>query len=177
MIDIDIDIDIDGLTNCLIERATGREVETSISRATLSDVKGLKGAGWKFDWAKPIKVGQEVYKLTLQDDIEIQGMLALKNDKELSATYLSLIENNSNNIGTLGKYKGVGAHLAAIGCKRSFDYGYGGYAYFDAKTQLVAHYKKELGAMQIGQSQRMRITEAAAKILIDKYKLGDWRAK
>ena len=50
-----IEIEIDALTPCLIERATGLEVQTSHSLADKLEMAGLKRAGWLFDWTKPFE--------------------------------------------------------------------------------------------------------------------------
>ena len=165
------DIKIDGLTNCLLDRKTGEECTPAVARASLDDVAGLKKDGWKFDWTKCIKDGNEVYKVTLSGDNVIQGLTAIQNDSKNSAVHMVLLENNPKNIGESGTYQGVGAHLAAVACKKSADYGHGGFVYFDAKNALIKHYEDTLGAIKIG-AQRMVIEEKPAKKLIDKYKLG-----
>lgn len=50
---MEIDIEIDGLTNCLVKRATGEECDTQyrlISKTiTKADATKLKEEGWLFD--------------------------------------------------------------------------------------------------------------------------------
>ena len=90
--------------------------------------------------------------------------------------YQGLIENDIvtlnndmvENIGHLGKYKGVGAHLFAIACKLSWDVGNEGYVQFTAKTNLVEHYRETLGARNID-SQKMFIDSYGALKLIQTY--------
>ncbi|MCG5252374.1 hypothetical protein MCW62_13745, partial [Brevibacillus agri] len=46
------------------------------------------------------------------------------------------------NIGSAKKeFVGVGPHLFAIACKKSFDLGFGGWVAFFAKTNLIEHYR------------------------------------
>ncbi|MDR0516845.1 MAG: hypothetical protein LBH25_07345 [Fibromonadaceae bacterium] len=50
----------------------------------------------------------------------------------------------------------------------SVEYGFEGYLSFDAKTTLIEHYQKALGAMHIG-GQKMIIDNSAAFRLIRRY--------
>ena len=59
---------------------------------------------------------------------------------------MDIVEAAPFNVGSGGKYKGVGAHLFAIACKLSWDVGNEGYVQFTAKTDLVNHYIKTLNA-------------------------------
>jgi hypothetical protein len=65
-------------------------------------------------------------------------------------------------------YYGVAGNLVAFACKCSFGHGFDGYVAFTAKTNLIEHYKKTLGAVQFS-PQRMMIQEPQAKILVSKY--------
>lgn len=47
--------------------------------------------------------------------------------------------------------------------------GYDGFVAFEAKTGLIAHYRKTLGAVQLGRSARMIIAAEAALKLYQKY--------
>ena len=62
----------------------------------------------------------------------------------------------------------MGGHLFAIACKYSLDNGCDGYVAFTAKSNLIEHYKKELGAFLV-MDRRMCIEEKTAKMLIQKY--------
>ena len=78
------------------------------------------------------------------------------------------IENAPCNIGKGKKYIGVCGNLTAFGCKMSKDYGFDGVIAFDAKTALIPHYEKTLGAVRLGK-KRMGIMEDRAIILLGKY--------
>ena len=65
-----IEIEIDALTPCLVERATGLEVQTSHSLADKMEMRGLKRAGWLFDWTKPFEKGYNVYTLAAKKLIQ-----------------------------------------------------------------------------------------------------------
>ena len=94
---------------------------------TKQDANELKLQGWKFDWSVPHQNGYEVYELLLENDDEVQGMIALKYIREQYYTHVDIVEAAPNNVGRNGKYKGVGAHLFAIACKLSWDAGNEGY--------------------------------------------------
>jgi hypothetical protein len=64
---------------------------------------------------------------------------------------MHLIESAPINRGKNKIYCGVLGNLVAYACKTSFDKKYiNGAVAFYAKTQLIEHYKKELGAKHIG---------------------------
>ena len=54
---MEIGIEIDALTNCLVERATGKECDTQyrlISKTiTKAEAEKLMKIGWLFDWSIP----------------------------------------------------------------------------------------------------------------------------
>ena len=78
------------------------------------------------------------------------------------------MESAPYNIGHNGKYNGVGAHLFAIACKLSWNEGNEGYVQFVAKTNLIDHYKKTLGAKLI-ENQSMYIDSYNSLKLIKQY--------
>ncbi len=95
--------------------------------------------------------------------------LAFRHDRENYFTEAALVESAPHNR-IDNRYKGVGGHLFAITCKESFDVGNDGYVAFIAKTNLVEHYQKELGAVSIGDAGRkMVITTIPASELVKKY--------
>ena len=169
---MEIDIEIDGLTNCLVDRETGRQYDTEYrlvaKTISKSEADALREQGWLFDWSIPHRNGYEVYELMVKDDETIQGMIALKHFRSQYYTHVDIVESAPHNRGALKKYKGVGAHLFAIACKLSWDVGNEGYVQFKAKTNLVNHYKEILGAQNID-GQNMFIDTYNALKLIDTY--------
>ena len=169
---MDIDIEIDSLTDCLIERSSGMQLDTEfrlVAKTITKEIaEKLQSEGWKFDWSIPHKDGCEIYALTLKDSTDVEGLIALKHFRSQFFTYVELVETAPHNYGHEGKYIGVGAHLFAIACKLSWDVGNEGYVQFVAKSALVEHYQKTLNAKCID-SQRMYIDSAGAIELIKKY--------
>lgn len=138
-------------------------------------VKEGEFSDWEFDWYKALKKPDMlVYALKVDGDKRVQGLISMKKDPENIAYFVDLVEsapwNNRHHINFKQKdYEGVGAHLFAYTCKRSFEEGYGGFVYFTAKSKLIDYYNSVLGALQVGNSQRMFILPQFAKGLVDKY--------
>ena len=128
----------------------------------------MQKQGWRFDWSIPCKEGYSIYALYLKGDKTIQGLIALKHIVKEYYTFVNLLESAPYNIGHKGKFKGVGAHLFAIACKLSWNIGNKGYVQFFAKTNLIEHYIKSVGAKLI-ENQAMYIDSYNSLMLIKKY--------
>jgi hypothetical protein len=108
-----------------------------------------------------------VFKLTIEGKPHIvQGLISLADMQD--HIFLWLIESAPFNFGKPNLYEGVPGNLVAFACKESFDKGYEGCVSFTAKTRLIAHYEKTLGAVQFAK-HRMIIYPNAAQKLIDRY--------
>jgi len=156
----------------LTNSRTGEAVETEYRQFTADELKGLRRAGWNFDWQKPIKDGYEVYGLTLPGETQPQALVAFKiNKKDLFAD-LNLLETAPHNYGAKGLYRTTAPRLVAMVAKESFDQGCDGYIKLTAKTNLTEYYNKALGAVQLGSTQDMIIDTRAALNLMKKYGVG-----
>lgn len=169
---MEIDIKIDGMTNCLVNRNTGKECDTQyrlISKTiTKADAEKMNEEGWLFDWSIPHSNGYEIYELLLKNTNERQGLIALKHIRDQLYTHVDIVESAPHNLGSKGIYQGVGAHLFAIACKLSWDVGNEGFVQFKAKSNLVEHYRDTLNAQNIDE-QNMYLDSFAALNLIKKY--------
>ena len=165
-----MNIEIDKLTPCL-ERASDHViVDTTYSLVSKEELKSLKH--WQFKWNAKTLSDCEIYKLTIQNDERIQGLIAIQDGPGSYSIYVKIAECAPHNFGKIKEYFGVGGHLFAIAVQRSYELGYGGFVYMDAKnTTLVNHYAKTLGAMLLGHPHpyRMIIDECAAQKLIQTY--------
>nr|WP_293993873.1 minor capsid protein [uncultured Fusobacterium sp.] len=168
-----ITIEIDEMTPCL-----RRLKDNVIVKTEVKEIKYRKSdfKDWLFDWSKTEKKGYQILALYADGDDRIQGAISIKPRKDNLTVEIDIAEsapfNSSYNKKIKGKeYNGVGAHLFAEVCKRSFDLGYDGYVEFIAKTNLISYYQKELGAALIG-GQKMVIDEFSAKKLVDRYYKG-----
>ena len=81
---------------------------------------------------------------------------------------MDLLESAPFNIGQNKLYEGVAGNLVVYACKVSFQKGFDGFVAFTAKTRLIQHYEKTLGAFHF-KNQRMIIDSRAAKRLVEKY--------
>ena len=62
----------------------------------------------------------------------------------------------------------IPGNLVAYACKESFQKGFEGYVAFTAKSKLIEHYERTLGAIHF-KNRRMIIETHPAKILVEKY--------
>lgn len=81
---------------------------------------------------------------------------------------MHLVESAPFNKGKTKVYAGVPGNLVAFACKLSFQRGHDGNVSFIAKTQLINHYEKSLGAIHFG-GRVMIIETKSALQLINKY--------
>lgn len=159
---------IDKLTESIESAATGESFKTNISLVLLSDIKQItKKNGWLFNWKIELNIPErEVYKLTIEGDPAIQGLISMT--MKADHIFMNLIESAPSNRGKNKVYLGVLGNLVAFVCRVSFQRGFNGYVAFHSKTRLIEHYKKELGASHFA-GHTMIIDGLAAKRLINKY--------
>lgn len=164
-----LDFTIDKLTNSIENILTGDSFSTEVSVISNADIKIIsKRTGWLFDWSKEARLpDRDVYKLTIVNNTNIiQGLVSLTVKED--HVVMNLIESAPFNKGKSKVYAGIPGNLVAFACKLSFQRGCEGYVSFIAKTKLIDHYIKTLGAFHVG-AQRMIINTEAALKLIDKY--------
>lgn len=164
-----LDFEIDRLTDSILNRISGDSFETQIALLKKQELKEVtKAKGWDFNWRSELAQNdREVYKLTIISNPHIiQGLtsLTIKPDH----VYLNLLENAPFNIGKEKLYEGVAGNLVAFACKLSFQRGGQGFVSFQAKTKLIDHYVKTLGAYHFG-GHLMVIDSIVAQKLIDRY--------
>lgn len=164
-----LDFIIDKLTNSIENTISGDSFPTDVIRLTNLDLKHItKKNGWNFNWKDELKNNlREVYKLTITNNPNvIQGLLSftIKEDH----IFMNLIESAPFNLGRNKLYEGVPGNLVAFACKVSFQRGFDGFLSFTAKTKLIEHYEKSLGAYHLGNHLMIIQTNVAQK-LIDKY--------
>lgn len=163
------DFEIDELTNSIENIVSGDRFPTDITFLTKNDLKSItKKNGWAFNWKAELNQnGREVYKLTIVNNPAIiQGLVSLT--IKPGHIFLNLLESAPFNIGQNKMYIGVPGNLVAFACKLSFGRGGDGFVSFQAKTKLIEHYVKTLGAMHAG-GHLMVIDSLAAQRLIDRY--------
>ena len=163
------DFIIDRLTNSIQNTISGDSFSTEVVRLTKADLKqATKKSGWNFNWKIELDDNaKEIYKLIISSSPDIiQGLLSLTIEPD--HVFMNLVESAPFNIGKNKLYEGVAGNLVAFACQLAFQRGFDGFVAFDAKTKLIPHYEKTLGAIHF-RGQRMIIPTHAAQILIDKY--------
>lgn len=171
--DMGISIEIDKFTPCLVEKSTGRIIQTKYGAAEKLELNGLKQNGWKFNWNSKDLENTTVFKLQIDDD-SIQGLVAVTDFPRSNALYVNLAESAPHNKGINKTYEGVGGHLFAIAANESVKKGYGGFLFLDAKNkELVEYYSEKFGATLVGMPHpyRMFIDEENAANLLKIYTL------
>ena len=157
-----IEIDIDLLTQCLIRTKDNKIVKTEVKEI---NTQYYNFKDWEFNWIEESKKGNKILGLFAEN----------YENKERQLLEVVLVEiapfnnrHNPKNILKSKEYLGVGGHLFAEIARISFEKGYDGYVSFLAKTNLIEHYKKTLGAKQLSYIE-MYIDDEAAMKLVKKY--------
>jgi hypothetical protein len=167
--EVGLDFIIDKLTNSIENVVTGDSFATDISLLKSSDLKNTtKTKDWLFDWKYEFQQPErDVFKLTIVNNSEIiQGLICVEVKED--HVYMHLVESAPFNKGKTKVYAGVPGNLVAFACKLSFQRGHDGNVSFIAKTQLIEHYEKSLGAIHFG-GRVMIIETKSALQLINKY--------
>ena len=172
----EIEIIIDEITPCLRDNRNNTYVDTTydkiehITSVTASQMQ--KYEKWNFDWSDPDLNDCSIYALYVEGSKQTQGLIACREYKNKNQTKgyieVALAEANPKDVGSEGRYKGVGARLFSMASRLSLDLGYDGYVTFISKTDLVQHYIKELHA-EVLFGSNMQINPEASKRLVDIY--------
>ncbi len=168
---------IDSLTPCLKNVLTGDIVETEVVRVKRKSFlsKFNENTGWYVDWSK-FDDETEIYALVLKGSVDIQGLIALKDDKESNAVYINWASTSpANNIWRNGskQYEGVGGHLFAIAMNISEQRGHGGVVHAIAMDKdILQHYVDTFDAIVVGIMHPFHfvIEEESAKKIMEVYK-------
>lgn len=157
---------LEQLKGICLTQATNSYIEIPFVEMNRADLYKLKRSKWNFDWLDPLKNGFRVYGLVLNH--QIHGLIAVRANYDNQSVAIDIVEGAQDNIGKTGKIK-VGGCLFGFAGYLSFKMGFDGYVYFDAKTELITHFKSKYHAIQIGNSQRMILNTRVSQILVKKY--------
>lgn len=171
-----VDIWLDEIVPCLKDNETGEIKATCVyeimSRSVLKNFR--EDNGWEINWSE-IPQNVNVFKLTLKENEEIQGLVGVKNDSDSRAAYIhwacTAPHNNKHRFGTQ-KYSGVGGHLFAIAVEKSMQWGYNGFVFgFALNIELLNHYIAVMGAEHLPMLHEYQfyLKESAAKKLLEVY--------
>ncbi|MGN0424863.1 MAG: hypothetical protein ACI4FY_06030 [Acetatifactor sp.] len=140
-------VEIDELVPCLTDNENGEVVETEVIRIKRRSFlsKYNPKTNWYVNWAQLLDEN-EVYAVVVKGTVAIQGLVAIRPDKDMQAVFVTWMvaapHNNPEMLGKMSKrYNGVGGHLFAVAVKRSVDFGFGGaITGFAADKKLMYHY-------------------------------------
>ncbi|MGI4735961.1 MAG: hypothetical protein ACRYG7_12370 [Janthinobacterium lividum] len=159
---------IDKLTRSIENAQTGESFPTEVRLLPAAAAKKLVSKAWVFNWGREATTpGRQVYQLhTIDSPAIIQGLISL--EAKPDHVFMHLIESAEFNKGHSKAYLGVLGNLVAYACRWSFQLGHAGFVSFDSKTVLKAHYKKALGAQELG-GLSMYLGTPAAVVLVKQY--------
>lgn len=164
--------DVDELTPCLKDLSTGETVETEVIRIRRKSFlsKFNKKNGWYVNWQELLK-SNEIYALVVKGSVDIQGLIAIEDNKDYGAVYMSwavAAPQNNPEIVEEKKYAGVGGHLLAIAIERSEQLGFHGDVMgFCRNKEIMDHFVRVYDADPIRVIHEYQIGiygEAARKI-------------
>ena len=151
----------------VIEVATGRKLTTSISPLEDADFKLITKKKYFFDWRKEKGVA-DLFKLTLQGESEILGLLAIIDFPREFRMQIHLLCVSRENQGKAKKYEGIAGTLIAFAARTAIS------KYFEQacisllpKTELRTHYKSKYGMMDGG--PQLFLEGARLHAIIKKY--------
>ncbi len=170
---------IDELTPCLKRVDTGDIVETEVITLTRKSflAKFNKRTGWFINWSQ-FDRDVIVKALVLKGTVDIQGLIAIKDDPDAQAVHiLWACTSPNNNIWLNGEkeYTGVGGHLFAIAGRLSVELGYGGFVYGEAMdAEIEQHYIAHYGAQHFNYGDppheyRIIISEDSMARIMEEY--------
>lgn len=167
-VEIELDFEIDKLTKSIENVISGESFLTEIVLIKKEEGRILKKVDWNFNWKKELQDSNKlIYKInTVENPKIIQGLISLTDKGD--HIFMNLIENAKFNKGKNKLYNGVAGNLVAFACKISFEKNYDGIVSFIAKTNLISHYEKTLGAKKFA-GNRMFIDTTEAKHLVKQY--------
>ena len=153
----------------IVERATGQKKPVSITRVVKGDLKSLTKQRYFFKW-KDLYETTELYKLTIDGDDDILGVMALQDIPEDRRFEIKLLASSRENVGTTKEYE----HIA--GCMIAYACGLANRAYADLacvsllpKTELKKHYIQRYNMLEGG--AQVFLEAAPLNNMIKKYLL------
>ncbi len=148
-------VDIDDLTPCLVDSTTGETIETEVIRIKRRSFlsKFTEKNGWYTNWQALLK-DNEVYALVVKGSVDIQGLVAIEDNPDYGAVYISwavAAPQNNPELYDSKKYNGVGGHLLAIAIDRSEALGHhGDVTGFCRNKEIMDHFVNSYDADPIG---------------------------
>jgi len=151
----------------IIEVATGRKLKSSVTPLVNADFKQITKKRYFFDWKKE-RGTCDLFKLTLQGESDILGLLALIDFPQEFRVQIHLLCVSRENQGKYKIYEGIAGNLMAFAGRVAIT------KYFEQacisllpKTELRSHYKSKYGMMDGG--PQLFLEGARLNDLVKKY--------
>jgi len=121
-----------------------------VSAVQNEEFKVLTKKRYSFIW-KTLKESTKIYKLQIDGEDDILGVIALVDFPDEFRTEIKLLASSKENIGKLKKYDGIAGCLIAFCCRESIrKYGYLACVSLIPKTELKHHYISKYGMIDAG---------------------------
>lgn len=153
----------------VIHKESGEQLEAVIEPVGEKDWEIIQNSNaFQFDWA--FEKDQIVYKIRLESEEEILGLISVEDISTEFRIHIRLIEVNIRDIGKHKRYDDVAGCLFAFIGEKSFQRDYEGYVSLQPKTELIEHYISKYGFRQFGKNLFIELGDSER--MINKY-LGD----
>ena len=134
----------------ILDKVFGKTYSVTVSNVSTVDLKKLTKTKYSFNW-KTISKTCLLYKLTIEDQDEILGVMALVNHPSDNRVEIKLIACSKENIGVNKRFEGIVECLIAYACGEALK-NYGDFACVSLvpKTILKKHYMKKYNMLDAG---------------------------
>jgi hypothetical protein len=124
----------------IVDVRTGIRKKVIITRAEIGDFKTLTKKRYSFSW-KTIRELTAVYKLCIEGNDDIFGVIGLINWSEEKRIEIKLLASSAENIGKEKHYSGIAGCLIAFACREAvIQFGIEACVSLVPKTELIEHY-------------------------------------
>ncbi|KGE89698.1 MAG: hypothetical protein ACE362_07120 [Phaeodactylibacter xiamenensis] len=147
-------------------KSSGELIEARVEPVEGKDWANIeKNNAFQFDWT--LEKRHETYKVRLDSDEEILGLISFKDIPGEFRIHICLIEVNRRDVGRKKRYDHLAGCLLAFACEQSFKRDYEGYVSLRPKTELIGHYVSKYGFRQLGKNLFVELADAER--LINEY--------
>ena len=134
----------------IIELASGAKQSIVISKVEDDEFKILTKKRYSFIW-KIEKNQASIYKLQIEEQKDILGVMALVDFPTESRMEIKLLASSKENVGKKKLYEGIAGCLIAFACRESLKrYGQLACVSLIPKTELKSYYMKKYGMIDAG---------------------------
>lgn len=134
----------------IIQVRTGSKRKVLITEAVTEDFKQLTKKRFSFDWLQ-YKNLLPVYKLQIQQEKDILGVIALEEWPEEKRIEIKLLASSVENVGRNKVFERIAGCLIAFACRLALKrYGALACVSLIPKTNLIDHYVKKYSMKYVG---------------------------